>query len=103
MSEEGLVHVLFEYQGSKRALTLSPNLVCEAVTTELARFGKDGIVVKLSNAPSSSRDSTTGRVVYLLQKWSTTWEAYIDVERVDDIKDKDRLTAVRMPASPKVH
>ena len=59
MSKERLVHVLFEYQGSKRALTFAPNLVCEAVTTELARFGKDGIVVKLSNALSSSGDSST--------------------------------------------
>ena len=41
-------------------------------------------------------------VVYLLQKWSTSWGAYIDVESVDDIKDKDRLTVVPMPVgSPK--
>lgn len=41
----------------------------------------------------------------ILQKWSTSWGAYIDVESVDDIKDKDRLTVVPQGTyvgSPKV-
>ena len=101
MTEQGVkvVQVLFEYQGSKHQLTLTPSLVCETITRELAKFGKDGVIVKLSNAASSS----SSPAVYLLQKWSSSWGAYIDVESVGDIKDKDRLTVVPMPVgSPKV-
>ena len=65
MTEQGVkvVQVLFEYHGSKYQLTLSPSLVCETVTRELAKFGKDGVIVKLSNA-ASSRSSPVDRCTF---------------------------------------
>jgi len=72
------------------------SLVCKTVTQtqELERFEKDGIVpgASWSNAVSSSRDSS-GHVVCLLQKWSTSWGTYTEV-RVAYMKDKDRLTVL---------
>ena len=69
--------------------------MCAAIEQELSRFGKEGIRVQLS-AHSGSSNS------YLLQRWSTTWNAYIDVEDAADLEDKDRVTVVQM-SSPKVH
>ena len=80
---------------SKLPVNTLASLVCKTVTQELERFKKDGIVPgdSWSDAVSSSRDSS-GHVVYLLQKWSTSWGTYTDVERVAYMKDKDRLTVL---------
>ena len=47
--------------------------------------------------PQSSRDTGQPAGVYLLQKWSTTWQTFI--ESIQEIDDKDRLTVVPMPGS----
>ena len=36
--------------------------------------------------------------LFLLQRWSITWNLFVDVESVDDIKGQDRLTVVRAPS-----
>ena len=68
----------------------------KAPRRSFARLGKLGVSVRLSAHPGSSKS-------YLLQKWSTTWNTYVDVEDVDDLEDKDRVTVVQMPTmqSPK--
>ena len=92
------VEVLFEYKESKRKLGVTPRSVCAILTQELARFGKEGAVVQLAK-PQSSRVTVQPAGVYLLQKWSTTWQTYIDVESTAEIVNKDRLTVVPMPGS----
>ena len=65
----------------------------KAPRRSFVRLGKLGVSVRLSAHPGSSKS-------YLLQKWSTTWNTYVDVEAVED---KDRVTVVQMPTmqSPK--
>lgn len=93
------VEVLFEYKDSKRKLTLDPEQVCETITEELAnRFGKKNPVVCLSK-PLTSDASLSPPEQFLLQKWSSTWQSFIDVEHTGEIEDKDRLTVVTMPGS----
>ena len=66
----------------------------KAPRRSFARLGKLGVSVRLSAHPGSSKS-------YLLQKWSTTWNTYVDVEDVDDMEDKDRVTVVQMPTIKK--
>ena len=52
------------------------------------------------SAEGGCRSANTGNSsVYLLQKWSTTWGTYIDVEGIDDLEDKDKVTVVPIPIS----
>ena len=92
------IELLFEYCESRRCLRVRRENVCESIEQELSRFGKQGIRVQLL-AHSGSSSS------YLLQRWSTTWNTYIDVEDAADLEDKDRVTVVQMSSvrSPKVY
>ena len=94
------IQVLFEYKKLKRQLTLSPaNQVCETIAQELANhFVKANAVVELSKPSSSNAPGPSNRSAgYLLQKWSSTWQTFIDMEQVHDIEDNDRLTLVPLP------
>ena len=46
-----------------------------------------------------SGEGSTDGSVSLLQKWSDVWGTYIDVEEIDDLEDKDKVTIVPNPTS----
>jgi hypothetical protein len=58
----------------------------------MIRFGEKAARVQLSAQPSCSNS-------YLFQRWSTTWNAYIDEEETADLEDKYHVTVVQMPLS----
>ena len=89
--ESGYIKLLFEYRESKRCLCVNRSNVCETIEKELSRFGQTVSKVSLSGDCGSSNS-------LLLQKWSTAWDTYVDVETVDDLDDKDRVTVVRLSA-----
>ena len=94
------VQVLFEYKESRRQLTVSPAAICEVVAEELGKFGYAAPVVKLSGPESESISQS--RSEYLLQRWSQRWDAFVDVERVEDIKSRDRITVIPKPSYSQV-
>ena len=74
--------MLFEYAGSRRPLLVTRNeTLCNVIEGELKKFGCIELRVKVSaaNAPS-------GQSYFLLQWWSTTWNAFVDVESIDDVE-----------------
>ena len=89
------IHVLFEYAGSRRPLLVPRNgALCNAIERELEKFGCVEPCVQVSavlHAPSGGRS-------FLLQRWSTTWNAFVDVESIDDVESQDRLTVVPAPS-----
>ena len=87
--ESGYIQLLFEYRESKRCLRVNRSNVCETIEKELSRFGQTVSKVSLSEDCGSSNS-------LLLQKWCTAWDTYVDVETVDDVDDKDRVTVVRL-------
>ena len=92
--------VLLEYKGCKREINIAnvPS-ACEAVARELKKLGKDALVA-ISRGECSSSTSTAredGRPVYVLQKWSSKWDTYVDVADVGEINAGDRLTVVAKP------
>jgi hypothetical protein len=86
------VEVLFEYKESKYQLNISPRSISTILTQELPCFGNEGAVVL--SKPQSSHNTVQPAGAYLLQKWSTTWQTFIDVEPTAEIENKDRLTVV---------
>ena len=66
--------------------------VCESLEKELERFGLTSTRVRYSGDSGGSNS-------YLLQRWSETWNIYIDVEEENDLEDKDRVTVVPMTTS----
>ena len=58
----------------------------------MIRFEEEAARVKLSAQPSCSNS-------YLFQRWSTTWNAYIDEKETADLEDKYHVTVVQMPLS----
>ena len=97
-----LLEVLFEYRGSKRELIVESAHLCEDVESELeVTHGISRPTVALSAAAftSSSKDSCTTlteRSYFLLQKWCSKWKEYVDVEHTKDVKERDKLTVVKI-------
>ena len=86
--------ILFEYKGSRKPLRrVRRECVVEVIKEELVRYGDTAAVVQLSG------EGSTDGSVYLLQKWSDVWGTYVDVEEIDDLEDKDKVTVVPMPTS----
>ena len=66
--------MLLEYKGSRRTITCSTSTLRECVLETL------GI-------PGTFSD-------YILQRYSSRWETFIDIDQVDEIYDGDRITII---------
>ena len=64
-----------------------------AVEREMGALGRD-----ITIAPPSGESEATNKLVYILQRWSPKWEAFVDVSSVGEICDGDRLSVTPKPA-----
>ena len=62
----------------------------------MGRLGKYGVLASLSPANEQS-----SKQVYILQRWSKKWSAYVDVTDVAQIANGDRLSIMSQHPSPK--
>ena len=93
--------ILFEYGGSRRPLSVNcDGSLCNVIERELERLGCPDPTVQISAVEVSASKAPS---TFLLQRWSTTWNAFVDVETIDDIENQDRLTVVRAPLSQQVY
>ena len=68
---EDFMEILFEYEGSKRALVVTPFNLVHIIENELKDgFGIDNAAVSCS----PSRDNTSD---FLIQKWYPKWNTFI--------------------------
>ena len=85
------VRVLFEYGGSRKPLCVSADAsLCSILGRELEKHGLATPTIHLSSAGSIAPSS------FLLQRWSSTWNAFVDVQ---DIEDQDKITVVPVSAA----
>ena len=80
---------LFGFRGSRRRVVVKQSNVFQLLELELKRFGKTTARVQYSGDCGSSNS-------FLLQRWSDTWNNFVDVESADDLEDRDRITVVPM-------
>ncbi len=89
MAEEvPIVNVLLEIGESRKQLSLRQerSSVAIALETELGRQGKDGVIAYLSpNQADTTKDT------FLVQRWDTAWNSFVDVTDVGEISSGDRL------------
>ena len=89
---------LLEFQGSKRPFDVT-NLfeTCEMVECQLKALGVKAKVVLASEISPNSAAGPDGASTLLLQRWSSKWEAFVDVNSSVDLSNGDRLTVVPRP------
>ena len=91
--EEEVFEVLFELGGSRKPLSVQRNDLISIVECELASIVGDACMVPFALLPSDV-PTTSKKILYLLQRWSVKWQAFVDVKSADELQDGDRLTAV---------
>ena len=98
--------VLLEFRGSKRVIAFQNAedviQLCQAQLQSLVCSEKVRLVTDVEHYHASQSDSEKA---YLLQRYSTEWQEFVDVLDVIEIDNKDHLKAVPIPImSPiKVH
>ena len=81
------LELLFEFRGSRRRIIGNHSNICQLIELELKRFGQTTARVQYSG-------DCGGCNSFLLQKWSTAWNSFIDVESAHELEDRDRITVV---------
>ena len=82
--------VLFEFEESRKELTISTYSVLSCIEDELKNRGFYEPKILLS-----ARCDVEVKGTFLLQKWCNKWGAYIDVESTDQLKEGDKISVVR--------
>lgn len=77
---------------NSKELYLRPSSACERIQEEIRCLGYTEVVVTLS-VFCSKEDN------FLLQRWRKKWDTYVEIDCVDEILNKDRLTVVCNPVS----
>ena len=90
------LEVLFEMNGSRKVLCVGRNEIVYTLENEIGLLGIDGILAYFSCVRGQSAGT---KKVYILQKWSDKWNAFIDVTDTDQIVDGDRLTIIPQDAA----
>ena len=92
------IEVLFEWQGSKKAISCSTATLCDSIALHLQQlYGHSSVKVYFSSRYNKEDiDLASNRNSYLLQRFSTKWKTFIDAEEAD-MCDGDRVTVVHTP------
>jgi len=95
------MEVLFEYKQSRRRLNPpSSEVLLDFLLAELKSFDKDAFICGIQETTGSADFAKASRGTgYLLQKWSSKWETYVDVGSVDEVVNGDKLTVVLQPSA----
>lgn len=96
------MEVLFEYRGSRRQLDVAEKeSITRVVTNELRRVGKPRaqVFTASDDLPSLGRGEQKPDI-YLLQRWSSQWDCYVDVAHYNEVSDGDKLAVVAKPKPP---
>ena len=73
-------------------LVLTPVLLVEAIESELSKRGVEAVVC-LSNT------GIEGENVMLLQRFDNKWQAFLNVEELEEITDGDKITVTLKPSA----
>lgn len=83
------IEVLLEIDESRRVLAIDKDHLVFSVEEELGKVGKDGLLAYFSCEPGGCHSSS--KSVYILQRWDSRWNAYVDVMDIEQVVNGDRL------------
>lgn len=94
--------MLLEFRGSKRVIAFEnvEDIVqlCQAQLQSLVGTEKVRLVTDVEAYHANHGSSSEPEKAYLLQRYSTEWQEFVDVIDVIEIDNKDYLKAVPIPA-----
>ncbi len=93
------MEILFEYRGSRRQLEVAEKeSITRVVTDELRRVGKSRAQVFTASEDLPSMGGGGQKPdIYLLQRWSSQWDCYVDVSHCNEVTDGDKLAVIAKP------
>lgn len=90
------IEVLFHWQNHRIAIKSKRSELLERITEIFVSFsGKEDAQI---HTLQSSRKAKGKQRKYLLQHYVTSWKAYINVDSIDQVKDRDNLTITQPSA-----
>lgn len=97
MDQDIVEEVLFEYKGSRRAIRFNRDTICSDVEKELnVRYGLKDVRVSLCS-PHEPTSSTSVDEIYILQRWSTKWDTFVDVNCTEELDANSKISVVHKP------
>ena len=88
------MEILFEYEGSKRTIK------CTAATELHDRIcGELDALGVTDSSVGFAHESGTSNKAFILQRFSSKWSTFVDVDKAEDISNGDRLTVVPSPVA----
>ncbi len=91
------IDILFGYKGSRKDCKATHSTLCMCIQQQLHSFGESDSVVLSGSCPEPE---SSNQEIFLLQKWSAKWNTFVNVDRVEEINDQDRVSVTRKPLSP---
>ena len=93
---ENLIEVLFHWQDHRSVIKSKRSELLDRITEIFVSFsGKEDVQI---HTLQSSRTAKGKQRKYLLQHYVTSWKAYINVDSIDQVKDRDNLTITQPSA-----
>lgn len=88
------MEILFEYKGSKRTIK------CIAATELRDRIcGELNALGVTDSSVGFAYESGTSRRAFILQRFSSKWNTFVDVHNAEDVANGDRLTVTPSPVA----
>ena len=90
------MEVLVEFKHFKILLVpVSADLLLDEMNLEIKKYDPSAHVICRSDDESGSGNHSQ----YLIQKWSTRWNCYINIDDISDVNDGDKLLLVPKTAT----
>ena len=97
MAENDVLCLGLEYNKSFTTIRSRRSNILLKVAEELKMLsGADIVVLTISSRNRQARSGTLGSQYYLLQRWMDTWDTYVNVDSIEQLQDRDKLTVCKV-------
>jgi len=97
MAENDVLCLGLEYNKSFTTIRSRRSSILLKVAEELKMLsGADIVVLTISSRNRLARSGTLGSQYYLLQRWMDTWDTYVNVDSIEQLQDRDKLTVCKV-------
>lgn len=95
--QDNELEILFEWQAYRSIIISKRSQLLERLTEVLASFsGKREI--QIHTLQTSRKPSKGKQGIFLLQRYVSNWKTYVNVDSIDQVKNRDSLTIITQPS-----
>ena len=93
MAENAEISFGFEYKKSCTMITSTRPTILPKIREELRILtGADNEVLTIASRNRRAKCGTLGNKYCLLQRWMESWNMYVNIDSLDQVKSRDKLT-----------